>query len=171
MTNLLKIAEKELNNVAYNLTEKVYDENDLLLMDKNANLRKLLDKKYLSYATDIQLRIMRMCSLKYNKKKVKFEPYIKVLLHKLKYIKWKKEEFKEDLNNYSDLFAKEIYENFDDYKDLSLLEIIPKLYNTKLDVHHDSIDYLSIFYLLNKSCKRYNYQIVKIDNIEIRKLK
>ena len=53
MTNLLKIAEKELNNVAYNLMEKVYDENDLLLMNKKVDLRKILDKKYLNYATDI----------------------------------------------------------------------------------------------------------------------
>lgn len=171
MTNLLRMAEKELNNVAYNLAEKIYDENDLLLMDKKANLRKLLDKKYLNYATDIQLRIMRMCSLKYKKKKVKFEPYINTLIHKIKYIKWKKNEFKEDLSDYSDLFAKEIHDNYDKYKHLSLFEIIPKLYNTKLNVHNDSIDYLSIFYLLNKSCKRYNYQIVKIDNIEIRELK
>ena len=171
MTNLLKIAEKELNNVAYNLMEKVYDENDLLLMNKNVDLRKILDKKYLNYATDIQLRRMRMCALKFKKKKIKFEPYANVLIHKLKYIKWKKNEYKEDLSDYSDLFAKEIYENFDKYKNLSLFEIIPKLYKTKLKVHNDSIDYLSIFYLLNKSCKRYKYQIVKIDNIEIRKLK
>lgn len=169
MTNLFKMAEKELNSIAYNLTEKIYDENDILLMDKKADLRKLLDKKYLNFATDIQLRIMRMCSLKYNKKKIKSESYIHSLIHKLKYIKWKKKEYNEDLSEYSDLFAKEIYENYDKYKDLSLYEIIPKLYKTKLKVHNDSIDHLAIFYLLNKSCKRYKYQIIKLDKLEIKK--
>lgn len=170
MTNLFKIAEKELNTIAYNLTEKIYDENDILLMDKKADLRKLLDKKYLNFATDIQLRIMRMCSFKYNKKKIKSEPYIHSLIHKLKYMKWKKKEYNEDLSEYSDLFAKEIYENYDKYKDLSLYEIIPKLYKTKLKVHNDSIDHLAIFYLLNKSCKKYKYQIVKLDKLEIKKI-
>lgn len=154
---LLEKAEKELYDEAKRITSLLYDDNFLCLFDMD-KYYDILNPLYKFFSTDIKLRVMKLCDIKYNGDD--YQNYMPDILssvdHHTKYVNYKIEQSNINLNKIVKEIAKDISENIKKYKGKSIFVIIPKLSKKYIHGHYDSVDYIAIIMLLNSALKENN---------------
>lgn len=79
----------------------------------------------------------------------------KSIEHHKNVLEYKKEEDNANIEEIIDNVAKDIVDNYDKYKKLSLFEIMPKLVTKYMKSHNDSVEHKAFVLYLNNALKSY----------------
>ena len=173
MKNDLYVSFKEEEySEAKRLVPLVFKDDDFLSCDLD-KLKKELNPKFNAFETEFHLLVSGLCISKSEGKNYQyFTPDIKGLIENHnKYIKWKNEIDKCDLNLITIKIANDIINNRDNYCNESLFTLIPKLSNKYIKCHHDSVDSDCIVMLLEDNLNKKGYQLLSTDIKELKKIK
>ena len=156
--NLLKVMQEEITEEAKRLADVLYDESCLFLCNIGDKYDENINKLYWEFKTDIQLKMIYICDLKFKSQDYKnfsFELDGCIEHHK-KYIDFKKKLEKIDLTKVTKMIANEIFENKHKYNNKSVFKVIPELCKKFIKGHYDSVDYTAIIMLLESELINYN---------------
>lgn len=162
MKNDLYVSFKEEEySEAKRLVPLVFKDDDFLSCDLD-KLKKELNPKFKAFETEFHLLVSGLCISKSEGKNYQdFTPDIKGLIENHnKYIKWKNEIDKCDLNLITIKIANDIIKNKNKYNKESLFTLIPKLCRKYIKTHHDSVDWECIIMLLEEKFKNNGYKLI-----------
>ena len=129
---LFTLFEEELFNEAKRIVPLVYDEKEFMKLNIK-NDRKHINRRFKLFKLDIE----------------------KSIEHHKSVLEYDKKEFGANVEETIDNVAKDIVDNYDEYQDKSLFEIIPKLVTKYMKTHNDSVEHKAYILFLNNSLKKY----------------
>lgn len=159
---LLRNAEEELLEEAKRIVPIVYDENSIMYLKDYATINNSISKIYRNYNIDIEFRLIKLCSEKHERRdylNLKYGDLNESIEHKKMYIDYKLKNKEDDLYEVSRKMAEDIKRNIVKYKNKSLFEIIPKLSKKYIKSHYDSVDFMTLFMLLEKDFFENNIKV------------
>jgi hypothetical protein len=170
----LKMTDDELEEEAKRLTQLLYKDFITPGTDYSKKFNKNLNNKFKYFRTEIELRIYDLCSLKQDGKDIKsyerdFKHYMNYLKEYSDYCLSGEVGYKNHLL-VADKIAKEIIDNYQTYKEKSLIEVMGDFNNKYLPEHNDSVDANAIFYYLDKSFLNNKYKILSISPIQLEEI-
>ena len=153
---LFTLFEEELFEEAKRLVPIVYNEKELFYF-KTEDYKKHMNEKYKLFDINIELLLVGLCALKHdgenyenNRQDIK-----ESIDHHKRVIEYDEETFGANFDEIIDNIAKDITNNYDKYKKLSLYEVIPVLAKKYMTTHNDSVEHTAIVLYLNNALKKY----------------
>lgn len=153
---LFTLFEEELFNEAKRIVPLVYDEKEFMKFNIK-NYRKYINRRFKLFSIDIELFLIGLCGMKFDGEdwendKLDIEKSIE---HHKSVLEYDKKEFGANVEETIDNVAKDIVDNYDEYQNKSLFEIIPKLVIKYMKTHNDSVEHKAYILFLNNSLKKY----------------
>ena len=158
-TELLELVEKELLSEAKRLVPLVYNEKSLLKCITGKKLYNKINSRFENFYIDIELRTCRLCDMKAENKNYLDDDIEldKTIEHSNRCIKYKKENYGEDLNIVAKDIANDIINN--KYENETLYSLIPTLCKKYMKTHNDSVEHISIIMLLEDALYEKGYAL------------
>lgn len=154
--NLFSLFDEELFNEAKRLVPIVYNEESFFSYDEK-KFKKNLKKKYKAFYISIKLFLIGLCNMKEKNedwKNDKLDIKKRVKHHK-EVLEYDKITFNANIEETIDEVAKDIINNYNNYKNKSLFEIMPTLVSKYMKTHNDSVEHQAYVLYLNKALKKY----------------
>lgn len=158
---LFVLFQKELIDEAKRLVPIVYTGNDLFFF-KTSEYKKNIKKKYKLFSVDIELLLVGLCGMKHDGEDWENDNWInnkydikKSIEHHKKVLEYDEEEFNANIQETIDNVAKDIVDNYDNYMNKSLYEVLPGLVEKYMNSHNDSVEHAAFVLYLNNSLKKY----------------
>jgi hypothetical protein len=172
---ILKMTDDELEEEAKRLMPLLYNDFITPGIDYSKKLNRKLNKKFKYFRTEIELRIYDLCSLQ--QEGVDIKSYKRDFKHYMNYLKeycnycLSGEISYKNHSLVADKIAKEIIDNYQNYNDKDLIEIIGNFNEKYLPEHNDSVDANAVFLFLDESFEKKGYELTSISPINIIDLK
>ena len=149
-TILLSRVNKSMYDEAKRLLQILYDEKKLFYCNEE-KVWKYINADYKYFSTYIELKLIELSILKHEKENyLNWEGNLdNEKRHYIKYKDYKLINEKINLDVVASKISQEIISNYNLYKNCSVFIVIPKLCKKYIKGHHDSVDYMTIYLLLN----------------------
>lgn len=170
-TELFKMFEEELFGEAKRIVPLVYNNKYLFNFDTKKYKKYILDK-YKLFSIDIELLLVGLCGMKHDGEDWENDKFDvkKSIAHHKQVLEYDKKKFKANVKETIDNVAKDIVDNYSNYKTQSLFEIMPVLVSKYMKTHNDSVEHKAYVLYLNNSLKKYGKFLPTTNLLDLRNI-